>query len=143
MFAKKHEKERVPKKWMPFFLRKKIIPKNIECVPKGNDLERVPSVQERFFFKKKSALTFLERVLARSYIKWWIMVSIFLGKCSYKGTIENDNKLFRWDFLHYAGYIETEQSIEWIVPFDLLSRIIRSLLNFRYNQNKPYESNFI
>jgi len=34
MFAKKNGKERVPKKWMPFFQEKKKVPEKLERVRK-------------------------------------------------------------------------------------------------------------
>ncbi len=66
MFAKKKEKNAF-QKVDALFLRKKSVPINIECVPKGNNLERVPSVQERFFFLKKGTHFFGTRPYAFLY----------------------------------------------------------------------------
>jgi hypothetical protein len=66
MFAKKNGKERVPKKWMSFFKKKKRSKK----YRMRSKIERSRTRSYRLrtlFFLKKRALTFLERVPCLSY----------------------------------------------------------------------------
>jgi hypothetical protein len=81
-----------------FFLKKRVFTflERVSCLSYREQRRTYSTSSWMFSSTKKYIFNILERVLARSYIKWWIMVSIFLGKCSYKGNIENDKMFFRW-----------------------------------------------